>query len=215
MKDKREHVDNFLTRLRLGGNLFLERCQMKLRKKTNPLWYVVAAVAVAAIYLLVNRPLPEYLVASSDLATGSRIEPTQVTEVRLSLEGTATKYLRPEEFHSGLVVTRPVLAGELIPASALSEQINPRFTQLVIRPSALPASQVRVGNRVAIWAASRDELAMPRLLVGAAEVTALIAAEGLFSDALPRVQVLIPRTSSGAMVQALASGNEIYLLPVG
>lgn len=189
---------------------------MRIKKKTNPLLIGVVAVALAAVLVLLNRPVPEYLVASADLATGSRIEPGQVSAVRLELEGTGGRYLKPEEFHAGLVVTRPVLAGELIPASALSDQLNPKFTQLVLKPSALPATQVRVGNRVAVWAAAaRDELAMPRLLVGAAEVTAIIAPEGLFSDALPRVQVLIPRTSSSVLVQALAAGNEIYLLPVG
>jgi hypothetical protein len=189
---------------------------MKLKKKANPLWLAAIVLTLVVAYLFTNRPLPEYLVASADLASGSRVEPTQVTALALALEPVAGKYLRPEDFHAGLVLTRPVLAGELIPASALSELINPNFTQIVLKPSTLPASQVRVGHRVAIWAVTaRDELAMPRLLVGAAEVTAVIAPEGLFSDALPSVQLLIPRTSVAAVVQALASRQEIYLLPVG
>jgi hypothetical protein len=188
---------------------------MRLKRKSNPIWFFGVALLLAAGYLLVNRPLPEYLVASADLASGSRVELAQVTPTRLALESLSGRYLQPEQFHSGLVLTRPILAGELIPASALSEVSNPAFTQLVVKPSTLPASQVRVGNRVAVWAATpRDDLTMPRLLVGAAEVTAIIAAEGLFSDALPSVQLLIPRTSASVLVQALASRQEIYLLPV-
>jgi hypothetical protein len=188
---------------------------MKIKRKSKPIWLAAVAVGLALTYLVMSRPLPEYLVASADLASGSRVELAQVATTRLALEGIAGRYLKPEEFHAGLVLTRPILEGELIPASALSEVTNPAFTQLVLRPSTLPASQVRVGNRVAIWVATaRDELTMPRLLVGAAEVTAILEPEGLFSDALPSVQVLIPRTSVSALIQALAARQEIYLLPV-
>lgn len=188
---------------------------MKLRKKVNPIWLTATVIALLATYLFISRPLPEYLVASSDLASGTRVGPEQVGSVRLDLETVGQNYLRPDDFHAGLVLTRPILAGELIPAAALSEFGNPNFTQLVLKPSSLPASQVRVGNRVAVWAATaRDEVAMPRLLIGAAEVTALFEPEGLFSDAFPSVQLLIPRTSASALVQALASAQQIYLLPV-
>jgi hypothetical protein len=208
-------VDNFFSLPRLSGNLFDEGVTMKLKRKSNPIWLAAIGLGLVVSYLLVNRPLPEYLVASADLASGTRVELAQVAPARLALDSIAGRYLRPEEFHSGLVLTRPILAGELIPASALSEVSNPAFTQLVVKPSTLPATQVRVGNRVAVWAATaRDELAMPRLLVGAAEVTAIIAPEGLFSDALPSVQILISRTSVSALLQALAARQEIYLLPV-
>lgn len=188
---------------------------MKIQSKRRPYWLIALVAAVALGLIALNRPLPEYLVASADLASGTRIELSQLEVSRLALGDAGGQYLGPTELREGSLLTRPVLRGELLPRSALSDYANPNFTQLVLRPSTLPATSVTVGNTVAVWsAASRDGVSQPRLLVGRAEVTAIISPEGLFSDALPSVQLLIPKTSIAVVVQALALKHEIYLVPV-
>ena len=191
---------------------------MKLVKKRS-VTPIVAVVAIAAAVLMalvwaLMRPVPEYLVASEDLASGTRVAPEQLTLSRIDLGANATGYLQPNEFRAGMVLTRPVLRGELLPASALADNVNPAFTQLVVEPSTMPPALVRVGNRVALWAAAANSGRGPRQLVSRAEVTALVEPQGLFSDAWPSVQLLIPRTSVAIVLQALATKQQIYLLPV-
>lgn len=190
---------------------------MKLvkRRSATPLVAVLAtAAALLVLAWVLLRPVPEYLVASEDLASGTRVVPEQLIISRVDLGQSATGYLQPSEFRAGMVLTRPVLRGELLPASALADNVNPLFTQLVVQPSTMPPPQVRAGNRVALWAAAANSGFGPRQLVSRAEVTALVEPQGLFSDAWPSVQLLIPRTSVAIVLQALATKQQIYLLPV-
>ena len=184
------------------------------RRSPKPLVATLALAALVALAWTALRPVPEYLVAVQDLASGTRVVPEQLTIGRIDLGQSAAGYLQPSEFRVGMVLTRPVLRGELLPASALADNMNPLFTQLVVQPSTMPPAQVRVGNRVALWAAATNSGFSPRQLVSRAEVTALVEPQGLFSEAWPSVQILIPRTSVAIVLQALATKQQIYLLPV-
>jgi len=190
---------------------------LKLARKRSATPLVAMFVIAAALLVLVwavMRPVPEYLVASQDLASGTRVLPEQLTVSRIELGPAGAGYVQPAEFRAGMVLTRPVLRGELLPASALADNVNPLFTQLVVQPSSMPPAQVRVGNRVALWAAAANSDRGARQLLGRAEVTALIEPVGLFSDSWPSVQLLIPRTSVALVLQAIATKQQIYLLPV-
>jgi hypothetical protein len=187
---------------------------VKKRSSTALIAVLVTAAALLVWVWVLMRPVPEYLVASQDLASGTRVVAEQLTANRIDLGTSGAGYLQPAEFRAGMVLTRPVLRGELLPASALADNANPLFTQLVVQPSTMPPAQVRVGNRVALWAAAANSVGGPRQLVSRAEVTALVEPQGLFSDSWPSVQLLIPRTSVAIVLQALATKQQIYLLPV-
>jgi hypothetical protein len=51
------------------------------------------------------------------------------------------------------------------------------------------------------------------VLVSGAEVAAVVEADGMMASAGPSVELLIPREKTAAMLEALASGDAIDLVP--
>jgi hypothetical protein len=53
----------------------------------------------------------------------------------------------------------------------------------------------------------------PAVLVSGAEVAAVVEADGMMSSSGPSVELLIPREKTAAVLEALAAGDVIDLVP--
>lgn len=171
---------------------------------------ILVLVAIAGL----NRPLPTYLIAASNLAPGTQLRAESMLSEALDLGSIAQNYLTTDELADSYLVL-PVAAGELIPKRALGQALGQNQTSIRIVPNLKPASQIVAGARVAIWQVVEVEEAFEsQLLVPSALVSDLVYGEGLFAGEVPEVELLITREQATLVLQALTEEAAIYLLPL-
>ena len=159
----------------------------------------------------------EVLVAAETLTPGSRIEPSGLRVESVRLGALAGGYVLPADVpDEGLVVVRTVRAGELVPIASVAEDDTAGLTTVVVQSRGPLAGEVRPGALVDVWSAAeleRGAVEPPAVLVSGAEVGAVVEADGMMASAGPSVELLIPREKTAAMLEALASGDAIDLVP--
>jgi hypothetical protein len=141
--------------------------------------------------------------------------------VRVRLGQAAPAYLagapRPHT-----VVTRSVAAGELIPVGALGAASAQRQTSVVISIAGELSAAVDVGGAVDVWSAAvagqgagAPKFAAPRVLVPGATVVRVVRDSGLGASGGSAVEVRVPKDATAQLLESLANGDEISILPAG
>lgn len=173
---------------------------------------------VAAIVSTADDSVHVYA-ARQPLAQGDLIssEDLVASSVRF---GTATElYLTEGDLSSeGLVVTKPVAAGELVPASAVGSASGVRYTAVVVTLASRLAGSLGPGSLVDLWASREMEAGAfgpPAVLVPAASVVRILEPEGLVvDDTAASVELLVPRSKIARVLEALANQDALSLVPV-
>lgn len=189
---------------------------MRIRKSISP-WtvaiFILSLAALAVIVITLNKPLPTYLVAKRALVPGEQITAQDVDFLNLDLGPLENNYLR--EIPADLAVRSAVPAGELIPVSRLGTQLSENQTAIRILPATKPASSVVAGTLVSVWQVVEVEgQFQPQQLVATAEVAAVQYGEGLFSEEIPEVELLVGREQAMLVITALAADFDVFVLPV-
>jgi len=171
---------------------------------------ILALVAFAGL----NRPLPSYLVAASNLAPGMQLTDANATTVNLDLGVLAERYATAQD-GIGEFLLQPVASGELIPLRILGEPIRSDQTSLRFTPDLKPSARINSGSRVAIWQViETEDVFESQLLVPSALVTDLAFGDGLFAGELPEVELVLTQPLATLVLQAIASDAQIYILPL-
>jgi hypothetical protein len=192
---------------------------MAKRLRARPSNTVLLIIGSAIFLLLVafvglNRPVPSYLIAASNLGPGIALSTDNTQAIKLDLGILAQSYVTAE-YLDGLVLLQPVAAGELIPLRLLGEGLARGQTSLRFTPGLKPAGQITPGSRVAIWqVVEAEEGFESQLLVLSALVTDLQFGEGLFAGELPEVEVILTESLATLVLESLTSDAAIYLLPL-
>lgn len=186
---------------------------------------VIGSIAgVLAIVSAGDRRVTVYAAASS-LSPGDRIDAGDLVPRQVSLGVAEALYLGPGDLPAGvLIVGQVVRQGELVPLTAVASVEGERSTSLVLQLSAPASAAVVPGALVDIWAAARasgDVAAFgaygpPIVLSADAVVVRLVDDEGIVaaSDG-DRVEVRIPRNRIARLLQAVANGDAIAVVPAG
>jgi hypothetical protein len=171
---------------------------------------VLVLVGIAGL----NRPLPTYLIASSNLGVGTVLGSELVRLESLDLGSIAESYATEADL-DGQALLIPISSGELIPRRALGESLTNGQTSIRVVPDLKPASQITLGSRVSIWQVVEveDEFE-PQLLVASSLVSDILFGEGLFAGELPEVELILSRTEAAMVLRAVTSESAIYLLPL-
>ncbi|MDP4756087.1 MAG: hypothetical protein NWR78_02965 [Aquiluna sp.] len=171
---------------------------------------VLVLVGIAGL----NRPLPTYLIASSNLGVGTVLGSELVRVESLDLGSIAESYATEADL-DGQALLIPISSGELIPRRALGESLTNGQTSIRVVPDLKPASQITLGSRVSIWQVVEveDEFE-PQLLVASSLVSDILFGEGLFAGELPEVELILSRTEAAMVLRAVTSESAIYLLPL-
>lgn len=191
---------------------------MAKRLRARPSNTVILIIGSFLILILValaglNRPLPSYLIAASNLAPGAKLTTSSVRVEQLDLGSVAENYVTSLDLEVGELVL-PVPEGELIPKRALGKALGKNQTSLRIVPKLKPASQITAGSTVAIWqVVETDEGYESQLLVPTALVSELVYGEGLFAGELPEVELVILGDQALVVMQAVTAESAIYILP--
>jgi hypothetical protein len=186
---------------------------------------VVGSVAgVLAIVSAGDRRTTVYAAASS-LSPGDRIDAGDLVARQVSLDTAEQLYLVPGDLpDEGLVIGAAVRAGELVPLAAVASVEGERSTSLVLELSGRVSAAVLPGAIVDVWAApqaagdiaSQGAFGPPIVLTADAIVVRVVEDEGLVaaSDG-DAVEVLVPRNRIARLLQAIANGDALAIVPAG
>jgi hypothetical protein len=207
---------------------------------------VVGSVAgVYGIVAAADRRVTVYAAASA-LTPGERIDAGDLVRRSVALDGSDRLYLAAGDIPSGgLVVTRPIAKGELLPTSSVGSTSGMRSTSLVLALAVRVSGAVVPGASIDIWAVpdpdavgaatvtssegssnggseSGADLAVaggsaPTVIVSGATVVKVLDDPGGFSVAGSgsSVEVLVPRTRVARLLEAIAGKAALAVVPAG
>jgi hypothetical protein len=181
---------------------------------------LVSVVAGALVVSAADRTTPTYA-AARVLAPGDALTEGDLAVVGARVAGGGSRYLHAAGgLRPGLVVLRPVLPGELVPASAVGsrEQVSVRPVTVPVAPEV--ADGVRTGMLVDVWVAARREdgsrgYEEPERLAQDVAVGQLATRHGaLGSSSTTAVQVLVDPLVVPRLIHAVDDEAHVTLVPV-
>lgn len=180
---------------------------------------VVASVIGVLVVISAADSSVQVFAARSALSPGDRIGADDLVSRSVRLGESGSKYLTGKDVPAvGLVVTRAVSAGELVPASAVGNAAGVRVVSVVITVRGELPKSVAAGTVVDLWSASAIDgggFGAPAVLVSSATVVRLIKAEGMIADGSGGlVELLVPRSKTARVLQAIANEDAVSLVPV-
>jgi SAF domain-containing protein len=164
--------------------------------------------------------------ASSDLAAGQALTAADLEPVRVRFADAADhdRYLGvDEELPAALTLTRPLSAGELVPAAALGEEAadDTVSVSIAVAPEHVPTDLVR-GSRVDVWVvadrtvAQRRGRAAAELVLGDVAVLDAPVVSDAFASATSRQLVLaVPEVDEESLGEVLAAVGDDRVRVVG
>jgi hypothetical protein len=190
---------------------------------------LLVGASVAAVMALVGAADAriEVYAAADTLAPGDRIDADDLVERSVALDGAEDLYLRVGQIpDDGIVVAQPVAAGQLVPVSAAGSVDGVRATSLVLQLAGPVSTVVETGSLVDVWGvASRErgelgaqQAGTPVVLAAQATVVRVLEEDTLIagaSGASSTVEVLVPRSRVARLLQAIANGDALAVVPAG
>lgn len=158
-------------------------------------------------------------VARVTLTPGVVVSADEVRSESVRLGVTDEHYLSPEDLaDGGLVTTRTIGAGELIPRSAVADEASTDLATVVVQSRGALPSTTGPGSIVDVWTArpaERDTFEPPVVLVAGAEVVALTESDSMLASSGATVELLVPRAKVAAVLEAITVGATVDLVPSG
>jgi hypothetical protein len=188
---------------------------------------VVSVLGVDALVNAANASV-DVLAARSTLTPGERVHASDLVPTSVRVGRTAGLYLRESDVPSaGLVVTRSVAAGELVPHTAVGSQVGRSLTSIVVAVDSALAASIVPGSRVDLWSAqpatatdgdgasvAPGSYAAPTILVSSAIVVRLVDQKTLVASNGSSVELLMPKSDTATVLDAIANGAVLSVLPV-
>lgn len=182
---------------------------------------VLIAASVAGVLGIVSSAdsSVSVLTARDSLAPGDRIDESDLVATSVRIAGAGDLYLLPGDVpDGGLVVTKAVGEGELVPTSAVGLTAGTRFASVVLTVNGQLPGSVESGATVDVWAARKGELSSfgaPSVIVSGATVVRVIESEGLVtSGESTTLELLVPRTRIARVLEAVANSDALSVVPV-
>jgi hypothetical protein len=159
----------------------------------------------------------EVYVARDTVTPGTPIDAGDLAVVSVRLGSGTAAYLTPADLPpGGLVVSRTIEAGELVPRSAVDETDRTGLATIVVPSRGALPTGLGAGSRVDVWTARQVDhggFEPPTVLAADAEVAGVVESDGMVASENVSVELLVPREKVAALLQALAAGDAIDLVP--
>ena len=191
---------------------------------------VLILVSVIGVDALVNaaNASVDVLAARSTLTPGERVHVSDLVPTSVRVGRTAGLYLQASDVpSSGLVVTRAIAAGELVPHTAVGSEVGQFLTSVVVSVNSALAASIVPGSRVDLWSAQpaspsddgtttggTGSYAAPTVLVSSAIVVRLVDQKNLVASNGSSVELLMPKSDTATVLDAIANGAVLSVLPV-
>jgi len=196
------------------------------RPRPKPFWsdarfligvlLVVASIAGVWFVVSASRQAVPVLAAARTIVAGQPVAPDDVRTIEVALGRAVDEYLDPEALADGVVATRTIESGELVPVSAVGDGARADTTNVVVRSAADVPESVRTGSLVEIWAAPLIEhgrYATPRILVPDASVVSVTRDEGVIGGASAALELVVPRADVADLLAAMSDDSALSIVP--
>ena len=181
----------------------------------------LVVAAVGGVYLIVSAAdrTTAVFTARTALAVGDRVKASDFVATQVRLGGTGNLYVTPDRLpDDGLVVTRTIAAGELVPASAVGRTAGTEVTSVVVELTSVPAANIGPGSVVDVWSAQKTDqntFGPPTVLVDQAAVVRLVEPTGLVAgDGIRSLEILVPKGAVAAVLESIANRDAVAVVPV-
>ena len=180
---------------------------------------LIAASVLGVLFLVQSADRTTTVwAARSVLSTGDVVTRDDLVQRTVRLGEAGEFYLPADRLPAdGVVVTHTIAAGELVPASAVGSTQGIDVASVVVTVGGQLPQAVEAGSVVDLWSAAEAEgggFATPEVLVPSATVVRLVDEKQLIaSDTSTGVELLVPRARIAAVLEAIADGNAISVVP--
>ena len=180
---------------------------------------LLIALSVAGVWLVVTtaRQTAPVYAAARTLVPGETVAADDLRVVDVALGQVSDAYLAPTSLEQGVVATRTVGEGELLPSDAVGAAADARTTSVVIRTAAEVPASIAAGTRIEVWHAppvDRESFDAPRILVADATVATVTRDDAMVGAAQATLEIVIPRDEVASMLSARSDGSVISVVPV-
>lgn len=178
-------------------------------------------LSVAGVWLIVGaaKQTSPVLQAARTIVPGEPLTSADVRVVDVALGAAGADYLTPATLEPGLIATRTIAQGELVPSSAAADADQARTTSVVVRSTVPVPASVATGAVVELWAAAPlaegRGFAEPRILLPEATVASVSRDDGPLSAKTTTLELVVPRASVGDVLAALTGGSSLSVVPLG
>ena len=160
------------------------------------------------------------LAAGEPLAPGDRVDEGDLVTVDVRLAGATGRYLVPGDVPAeGVVLTRTVGEGELVPVDAVGSASGLRVASLVLDVAGTLAASVQPGTLVDVWASREEEggrFGPPAVIVSGATVVRLVESDSIVSGGgSTAVEVIVPKARIARVLEAAANSDAVSIVPAG
>lgn len=181
---------------------------------------LLVAASVTGVVLLISAAdrTVGVLSAREPLSPGERVHRDDLVVVDVRLAQATERYLTVDDIPAeGIVVTRTIGAGELVPVGAVGRADGLRLASLVLEVGGALAASVQPGAPVDVWAARQLEggrFGAPSVIVGGATVVRLVDSQSIVSGGeTTAVEVLVPVSRVARVLDAVANADAVSLVP--
>jgi hypothetical protein len=183
---------------------------------------VVSVLGVVGLVGAANASV-DVLAARTTLTPGERVHVADLIPTSVRADQTDELYLRAADVPAaGIIVTRAVAAGELVPQSAVGSEAGKKLTSVVVSVNTALAASVVPGARVDLWSAQQvaggvtggDSHAAPTVLVPSATILRLVDQKSVVATQGSAVELLVPKSATASVLDAIANGAALSVVPV-
>jgi len=172
-------------------------------------WFVVGAMDTSVAVYAARAPLQ----------VGDRVAASNLVVTSVRMESAGNVYVTPETLPpEGLLITRTVAAGELLPKAAVGTSAGASVTRLVVDTTEGLSGSLTPGAVADVWSARQTErgrFGPPVVLVESASVVRVIERTGLMTGGSGQaVEILVPKGKVAAVLESVANKDAIALVPV-
>jgi len=175
---------------------------------------VLGSMVGAWVLIEQSKTTEVFLVTKQNLASGTSLKASDLDQIPLSMFEISGSYLQPDALVEGLVLTRPLAAGEAVPISALTTAELTNWSNVVLTPALELSSQIEVGTKVSIWSSPHldfQTFGEPDLLATDIEVVKIIEPQGNFADTSKSVELRVPKNSLQYLIGAITNNDALAL----
>jgi hypothetical protein len=181
---------------------------------------LLIAASVAGVWFIVSasRQTVPVFAATRTIVPGEAVEGADLRLVDVSLGQLDGAYLTADGLEAGLVATRTVTEGELVPQSAVGAAAAAGTTTVVLHSAVEVPASVGAGSVVEIWEApliERGRYDVPRILVADATVVSVTQDDSMIGGGAASLEVVIPRADVAAVLGAMADESALSVVPTG
>ena len=178
-------------------------------------------LSVVGVWLIVGaaKQTSPALQAVRTIVPGEPVTSADVRVVDVVLGAAGAGYLTPGTLEPGLIATRTITEGELVPAVATADADRGRTTSVVVRSTVPVPMSVAKGSVVELWAATplteTRGFGEPHVLLPEATVASVDRDDGPLSTKSSTLELVVSRAKVGEVLAALTGGSSLSVVPVG